>query len=135
MTRVLSTVLVLLTEHFADPWVAAAHHICSRSQEHSSLAPVLQYYDHHSWPNQGEPKLMPISTKEKMSIHEGCILWGSRVVVPWQGWEMVRHERHPDFRRIKELARIYVWWTGIDSDTEECVCTIFSSALTTCYTN
>ena len=59
----------------------------------------------------------------------------SQVVEPWESWEMVLHERHPDFRRIKELARIYVWWTGIDSDTEECVCTLFSSALITCYTN
>ena len=77
---------------------------------------------------------MPISTK-KMSIHEGCILWGSQVVLTWEGLEMVLHERHPDFRRIKELARIYEWWTGIDSDTEECVCTLSLSALTTCYTN
>ena len=32
MTRVLSTVLVLLTEYLADPLVAAAHKIHSRSQ-------------------------------------------------------------------------------------------------------
>ena len=44
------------------------------------------------------------------------------------------HEGHPDFRRMKELARMYVWWTEINRDTEEYVCTIFSSALTTCHT-
>ena len=58
---------------------------------------------------------------------------GSQVVEPWQRWEMglqELQEEHPDFR-IKELVRIYVWWIGIDRDTEECVRTLFLSALTT----
>ena len=67
-------------------------------------------------------------------MHKGCILWGSRVVVPQQGWEMVLqelHEGHPGITKMKSLARMFVWWPGIDMDNEQCVRTCQSSPLAT----
>ena len=68
--------------------------------------------------------------KLELSIQNGCVMWGSRVVVPKPGQGSVMrqlHQCHPGVSRMKALARSYVWWPKLDKDVEDTV-----KACTTC---
>ena len=49
------------------------------------------------------------------------MIWGNKVVIPFQLREkiLIEHlENHPGVVRMKALARSYVGWPNIDSETE-----------------
>ena len=83
----------------------------------------------HGWQQQEGVDFQPYEQrKHELSVEDGCVLWGSRVVIPPAGREAVvrlLHEGHPGISRMKALARGVVWWPGLDSQLEskvkECV--------------
>ncbi len=115
--------LVLLAEHLADSPVTASD-IRAWTERDTRLSRVLQYVQ-QGWPTEGDAEVEPYSSRRlELSCFEGCVLWGSRVVVPPPGRQAVLqelHEGHPGINRMKALSRMYVWWPGISSDIEKSV--------------
>ena len=71
--------------------------------------------------------------KTELSILEGCIVWGSRVVIPPPATASVieeLHDSHLGASKMKSLARAYVWWPKLDSDIEN-----VARTCTTCQQN
>ena len=60
--------------------------------------------------------------KNELSIEDGCVLWGCRVVIPSVERETVLeelHAGHMGISRMKSLARGVVWRPGLDERESE----------------
>lgn len=65
--------------------------------------------------------------RQELSIEQGCLMWGIRVIVPSELHQKVLTELHGGHQgtvKMKALVRSHVWWPNIDEDimlvTQEC---------------
>ena len=59
------------------------------------------------------------SKRHEITVADGCLLWGIRVIIPTQLRERVLHELHTGHAgivRMKSLVRLHVWWPNLDKD-------------------
>ena len=86
------------------------------------LSQVLTYVQ-KGWPGHiNEACLKPYwQHRSELSSHDGCLLWGQRVIIPPQGRSTVLQELHGGHigvTRMKSLARGVVWWPKLDDDID-----------------
>ena len=81
----------------------------------------------HGWPAEDSiPEELKIyyTKQDEFTVEDGCLLRGTRVVIPAKYRAAVLselHLNHPGMVRMKSLARLHVWWPSLDHDVEQTV--------------
>ena len=97
------------------------------TQKDEVLCKVIKCLQSDHWPNEkkkgGELYSFYVRRNE-LSIEEGIILWGLRVVIPHILQKKILaelHSEHPGIVRMKALSRVHVWFHKIDECIENLV--------------
>ena len=84
----------------------------SKATRNNPLLSKAKQYTLKDWPKNYEQALIPYyRRRNELSIECGCLLWGSRVVIPpkLQGYVLSElHVSHPGIVRMKTVARKYI---------------------------
>ena len=107
---------------FMDASPVTASDIRAATRRDPVLAAVLRYVL-SGWPNAEyhlAADFAPYRARRaELSVHDGCVLWGGRLVIPTSERDKVLqllHESHFGESHMKSFSRMYVWWPGLDSD-------------------
>ena len=86
------------------------------------LSKVYEYIT-KGWPTEVDRELRTyFYKKEDLTVEYGCILWGTRVVIPTKWREKLLgklHHEHPGMCKMKVVARSYFWWPNLDWEIEK----------------
>jgi len=104
---------------------AEANTLRQESERDPVISTVIRYVREGWPPNNGELNKEEINKFRKLSdslsVCHGCLLHGSRVVIPLSLQSKILdllHLGHFGMERMKQLARTAVYWPGIDSAIE-----------------
>ncbi len=101
-----------------------AQDIAKELQRDSILRQVYEY-TLRGWKPNVSTQLLPYARRaDELTIEDGYLLWGNRVIIPTklQGTVLQEiHEGHIGLCRMKSLTRSFVWWPRLDQDLEEVV--------------
>ena len=85
------------------------------------LSQVYRYIT-KGWPKEVDQSLKPFATrKNELTVEGDCVLWGMRVVIPEKLRERLLnelHKGHSGICRMKNVARSYFWWPGLNASIE-----------------
>ena len=112
------------TVEFMECTPVTAKEVAKWTKYDPILSKVLHFCS-VGWPDKVESTLVPFKNRHlELSIQGDCILWGHRIVIPDKGRSALMEELHAEHMgasKMKELARKYFWWPGLDGELESLV--------------
>ncbi len=101
-----------------------AEEIATKTRSDAVLKKAVDY-TMKGWPtklkNEERDQLPFFQRRLELTVRDGCLLWGSRVVVPEELRSRLLdqlHVGHPGSARMKSLARSLCYWPNIDAELE-----------------
>ena len=91
----------------ADPVLSWVRKFCLQGWSQVNLGPEFKPY---------------VTRKTELSVLDGCVLWGSCIIIPSEGRTQVLdelHDSHTGMSKMKMLVRACVWWPNLDNDIEQ----------------
>ena len=103
-----------------DQLCVSAENVKEETEKDPQLSIVKNCLQNNEWlGNKNNIDNSYYMKRDELTLEDGIVMWGIRVVTP----ESLRknilielHKQHPGIVRMKSLARIHVWYPGIDKD-------------------
>lgn len=99
------------------------HKIIAQETANDKILSSVLHFVQNQWPPKIEEQLKPyFSHKNDLSIDNGVLIMGQRIIVPKKLQKPILemlHEGHIGIIRMKQDARGLVWWNNITKDIEQ----------------
>ena len=109
-----------------DKTPVTSHQIATGTRTDPVLSKVYSFVL-DGWPESNtDIEILPyFKRRTELSVNQGCLLWGSRVIIPpeYQEAKLLAelHDTHPGMVKMKSLSRSYIWLPNLDQAIESTV--------------
>lgn len=114
--------VLVIDEELLRQLPLTAKTVAQETKKDSILSKVL-LLTREGWPSKCPDNLHPyFIRKTELTVEQGCLLWGSRVIIPTSlrpSLLLDLHTEHAGTVRMKGLARQYFWWPNMNEQIEQ----------------
>ena len=117
-------VLEVESEYKDFPETPLTAKVVAAETVHDPILSKVLHLTQVGWPSKCPgPDFRPFYIRRtELSLEQGCVLWGNRVVIPKTLQSMLLldlHTEHMGVVRMKAMARQYFWWPGMENEIED----------------